>query len=160
MKIVIIVHSKSGTTLQFAEHIAVQLKEKNHFVDLVHLQTDPEIKGGSVRRTTPFKITNLPDIKDYNLILLGGPVWGFSASPVVIAALKKLGNLSGKKILPFVTMGFFHPSLGGKQAITMMGNKAKELGAIVLPGKIIPKLFHDFKNLFKIEAEDIAKNII
>ncbi len=160
MKAAIIVHSQSGTTLEFAEHIAAQLKEKKHAVDLVHLQTEPEIKSGSVRRTVPFKITNLPKVKDYELILLGGPVWAFSASPVAVAALEKLGDLSGKKILPFVTMGFFHPSLGGRRAIAMMGNKARELGATVLPGKIIPKLFHDFKHLFKIEAEDIAKKII
>jgi len=29
-----------------------------------------------------------------------------------------------------------------------------------LPGKIVPKLFHDFKSIFRIEAEDIAKNIV
>ncbi len=160
LKTAIIVHSQTGTTLEFAEHIAAQLREKKHSVDLVHLQTDPEIKSGSVRRTAPFKISNLPAVKDYSLILLGGPVWGFSASPIAIAALKKLGDLSGKKILPFVTMGFPHPALGGRKAIVMMSDKARESGATVLPGKIIPKLFHDFKHLFKVEAEDIAKKII
>lgn len=160
MKTVIIVHSQSGTTLQFAEHISNQLKKKKHYVDLIHLKTDPEIKGGSVRHTTPFKIINLPDIKEYELIMLGGPVWAFSASPIVLAALEKLGDLSGKKILPFVTMGFPFPSMGGKKAIAMMSNKACELGATVLPGKIIPKLFHNFQKLFQIEAEDIAQNIV
>lgn len=160
MKTAIIVHSQSGTTLEFAEHIAAQLKEKKHPVDLIHLQTNPEIKSGSVRQTAPFKITNLPDVRDYDLILLGGPVWAFSASPIAIAALERLGDLSGKKILPFVTMGFPHPALGGRKAIAMMSDKARELGATALPGKIIPKLFHDFKSLFRIEAEDIAKNII
>jgi len=42
----------------------------------------------------------------------------------------------------------------------MMSDKAKELGATVLPGKIIPKLFHNFKSKFKAEAEDIAKNVV
>jgi len=160
MKIVIIVHSQSGTTLQFAEQISAKLKEKKHDVELTHLQTDPVIKSGSVRKTAPFKFTNLPDIKDYELILLGGPVWAFSASPIAITALEKLGNLSEKKFLPFVTMGFPFPGMGGKKAIAMMSNKAKEAGANVLPGKIIPKLFHNFKKQFTIEAEDIAKIII
>ncbi|MDY6894451.1 MAG: hypothetical protein SVO01_03390 [Thermotogota bacterium] len=79
------------------------------------------------------RTANLPDIKDYELILLGGPVWGFSASPIAIAALDKLGNLSEKKLLPFVTMGFPFPAMGGNRAISMMSDKAKELGATVLP---------------------------
>ncbi|MBN1971767.1 MAG: hypothetical protein JW870_20570 [Candidatus Delongbacteria bacterium] len=133
---------------------------KKHHVELVHLKTDPILKGGSVRKTAPFNFTNLPDIKDYDLILLGGPVWAFSASPIAIVALKKLGDLTGKKILPFVTMCLPFPWMGGKKAIAMMSSKAKELGATVLPGKIVPKLFHDFKSIFKIEAEDIAKNIV
>jgi flavodoxin len=160
MKTIIIVHSSTGTTLNFAEDISDQLKKEKHDVKLVHLQTDPVIKGGSVPKTASIKFTNLPDIKDYELILLGGPVWGFSASPIAIAALEKLGKLSGKKILPFVTMGFPFPAMGGNRAISMMSDKAKELGATVLPGKIIPKLFHNFKKQFKIEAKDIAKIII
>lgn len=159
MKSIIIVHSSSGTTLEFAEQISATLKEKKYPVELVHLQTDPVIKSGSVRHTAPFKFINLPDIKDYELILLGGPVWAFSASPIAITALEKLGKLSGKKILPFVTMGFPFPWMGGNKAISMMSDKAIELGATVLPGKIVPKLFHDFKNLFKTEAENIARSI-
>jgi len=160
MKTIIIVHSQSGSTLEFAKHISDQLKKEKHDVKLVHLQTDPVTKGGSVPKTASIKFANLPDIKDYELILLGGPVWGFSASPIAIAALEKLGNLSGKKILPFVTMGFPFPAMGGKKAIAIMSDKAKEAGASVLPGKIVPKLFHNFKKLFKVEAEDITKNII
>jgi flavodoxin len=148
MKTIIIVHSSTGTTLNFAEDISDQLKKEKHDVKLVHLQTDPVIKGGSVPKTASIKFTNLPNIKDYELILLGGPVWGFSASPIAIAALEKLGKLSGKKILPFVTMGFPFPAMGGNRAISMMSDKAKELGATVLPGKIIPKLFHNFKSKF------------
>jgi flavodoxin len=160
MKSIIIVHSSSGTTLEFAEQISAKLKEKKYPVELVHLQTDPVIKGGTVGHTAPFKFINLPDIKDYELILLGGPVWAFSASPIAIAALEKMGKFSGKKILPFVTMGFPFPWMGGNKAISMMSDKAKELGATVLSGKIVPKLFHDFKSKFKIEAEDIANNVI
>jgi len=156
----IIVHSQGGSTLEFAKHIEGQLKEKKYPVDLVHLQTDPVIKSGTVRHTAPFKFINLPDIKDYELILLGGPVWAFSASPIAIAALEKMGKLSGKKILPFVTMGFPFPAMGGNKAISTMSDKAKELGATVLPGKIVPKLFHDFKSKFKIEAKDIANNVM
>lgn len=160
MKTIIIVHSSTGTTLNFAEDISDQLKKEKHDVKLVHLQTDPVIKGGSVPKTASIKFVNLPDIKDYELILLGGPVWGFSASPIAIAALEKLGNLSEKNFLPFVTMGFPFPAMGGNRAISMMSDKAKELGATVLSGKIVPKLFHDFKSKFKIEAEDIANNVI
>ena len=156
MKIVIIVHSRSGTTLEFAERIASKLKEDNHTVQLTQLQTNPPIPSGSVRHTKSFTITNLPDIKDYDLILLGGPVWAFSASPIAVAALYRLGDLSGKKFLPFVTQGLY-PSLGGKRAIALLGETAAKAGATVLPGKIVSKLFHNFKAQFDKEAAGIKE---
>jgi multimeric flavodoxin WrbA len=158
MKIIILFHSQSGTTLEFAERIASKLKEGNHTVQLTQLQTNPTITSGSVRHTKSFTITNLPDIKDYDLILLGGPVWAFSASPIAVAALDRLGDLSGKKVLPFLTQGL-HPSLGGKRAIALLGKMAAKAGATVLPGKIVSKLFFNYKASFEDKATEIARLI-
>jgi len=38
--------------------------------------------------------------------------------------------------------------------------KAREFDLTDLSRKIVHKLFHNFKKLFQVEAEDIAKNII
>lgn len=144
MNIGIIVHSQSGTTLKFAGLIAKKLIEQKHAVDIIELKTDVPASG-SVRQSNKYSILNIPDCTKYDALLVGGPVWAFAASPVIIKCIEKLQGISGKKILPFVTMSFPFPSMGGKQAIKLMSETSSSLGAVVMPGKIISKLFHDYQ---------------
>lgn len=156
MNIGIIVHSKTGITAQFGKQIANKLRGYGHVVEMIELQTDVPVNSGSVRRTKPFAITNLPDCQKFDAMLIGGPVWAFSASPVLIACLQRLQGIAGKKMLPFVTMGFTFPSMGGTQAIDLMNRTVKQAGAMVLPGKIVPGLFRNRDLLMKQAIEDIA----
>lgn len=155
MKIGIIFHSKTGTTLGFAHLIGGTLREQGHQIELTDLQTDAPVNFGTVRSAPQFKVTNLPDGDKYDALLVGGPVWAFSASPVLFAAVKELKNIKGKKVLPFVTMGFPLPGMGGKQAIEILEKELTAAGARVLPGVIIPKMFHNFERL----KEEVAKKI-
>jgi flavodoxin len=145
MNIAIIVHSKTGTTRRFADRIADRLKKEGHSIGVIQIETDVPIESGSVRSCKKFAITNLPDVKEYDALLLGGPVWGFSASPVIVSCINALGDLKGKKVIPFVTHGFPFRFMGGKQAIGLMNRNAVEKKATVLPGAIISKLFHDIE---------------
>ena len=112
MHLGIIVYSQSGTTLRFGERIAARLREAGHAVDLVKLETDVPVKMGPAPN---FKIVNLPDGAKFDALLVGGPVWGFSASPVIVAGIKALKGIAGKKVLPFVTMGFPLPGMGANR---------------------------------------------
>ncbi len=159
MNIAIIVHSKTGTTRKFADLIADSLKKDGHSTNLLQIETDVPVESGSVRSCKEFSVTNLPDIKTYDTLLFGGPVWGFSASPVIIACINALGDLTGKKVLPFVTMGFPFKFMGGKQAIALMGRNAADKKATVLPGVIIPKLFHDFEKDMEKAAISIVSTL-
>jgi flavodoxin len=159
MKVAIIVHSKTGTTRKFGDRIAERLKRDVHSTDLVQIETDVPIKSGSVRSCEKFKITNLPDIKGYDALLFGGPVWGFSASPVIIECMNALGDLDGKKVLPFVTAGFPFKFMGAKQAIAYMSRSAVGKKATVLPGVAVSKLFHDFEKDFDKAADEIASTL-
>jgi flavodoxin len=143
MNIAVIVHSQTGTTLKFGNLIAKKLKEKGHIVDIVELKTDVPVKGGSPRSAPKFTIVNIPDCAKYDAVLAGGPVWAFSASPVIIEFLKKVKNLSGKKFLPFVTMGFPLAFMGGNGAISLMSTTAAKSGARIMPGAIVMKLLHN-----------------
>lgn len=145
MNIIIIFHSKTGTTRKFAERIANKLQEDGHSTNLIQIETDVPIESGSVRRCAKFSITNLPDITNYDTILLGGPVWAFSASPVIIECIKGLKDFQGKRVIPFVTQGFPFKFLGGKQAIALMSKYAVEKKAKTLPGFIVSKLFHNIE---------------
>lgn len=140
MHLGIVVHSQTGTTLRFGERIAAKLREAGHTVDLVKLETDVPLKSGAV---SAFKIVNLPDGGKFDALLVGGPVWGFSASPVIAAAVKDLKGIAGKKALPFVTMGFPLPGMGGRQAIAQMSGALTASGVKVLPGAIVMKMFHN-----------------
>ncbi len=145
MKIGIIVHSQTGTTRKFADKIAGRLKADGHLIDLTQIETDVPIKSRSARLPQKFAITNLPDITEYDTVLLGGPVWGFSASIGALECIKAFGELKEKQFLPFVTMGFPFKFMGGKQAITLMSRKAADKNATILPGFVVSKLFHDFE---------------
>ena len=156
MNVGIIIHSKTGTTLKFGEIIAAELRQNGHTVEIVELATDIPVNGGSVRQSSKFKISNIPDCAKFDVILAGGPVWAFAASPVIIDCLKTLRNISGKKLLPIVTMGFPLPSMGGRQAIALMSNVAASNGADVLPGVVISMMFHNHQSDMEKAAFNIA----
>lgn len=159
MNTLILIHSHTGTTLRFAQIIADALKQKGLSADLIHLQADPPITVGSSMLKKEFAFTNLPDIKKYDLVLAGGPIWAFTVSPVILAAVRQLKDLHGKKLIPLVTMGFPFEVMGGKQGIAAISRQAAALGAEVLPGQIIPQLFHNPQKLMRASAAKIAASI-
>jgi hypothetical protein len=152
MNIGVIIHSSTGTSLKFGRLIAGKLTEKGHKVEVIHLKVDGEPRPGS----TGFKITNIPDCKNFDSVLIGGPVIAFSASPVISMCLKSLKNISGKKVLPFVTHFFPLNSMGGNQALSQMKNAITSSGATALPGSIVPKMFHNQEKMMEQEAVKIA----
>jgi flavodoxin len=155
MNICIIVHSQTGTTLQFAELLSEKLRVRGNSVDLIQLRTNVPVIAGSVKHPTDFNITNLPDISDYDAVIAGGPVWSFSASPVIYKAITILPGLRGKKFLPFVTMSAAIAGTG-TSSLKVMSDAAEKLGAETLPGVVISKLLTDIDAVFKREAEKVC----
>jgi flavorubredoxin len=151
MNIGIIIHSKTGSTLGFGQQIASKLRERGHTVEVIELKTDGPVQP----RATNVVITNIPDCQPFDALLVGAPVWAFAASPVIIACIKALQGIAGKKVLPFVTMGSPFPFMGGTQAITQMSSALTSAGATVLPGTIIPKLFRNTTQLMDTAASAI-----
>jgi len=156
MNMGIIFHSKSGTTRGFSKLIFESLTKNGHAVEIIELQTEKPADPGTIRRGEEIKILNLPDCGKFDILIIGGPVWAFTASPVIITFLNNLLGISGKKVLPFVTMGFPFAFMGGKQALRLMSIKAAELGADVLEGIIISKLFHHYHKNMEKAASDIS----
>lgn len=154
-----IIHSMSGITLKFGNLISEKLQKDGHSVDIVQLKTDVPIAGGTITHHKDFKITNQPDISSYDTILVGCPVWAFTASIVAYQCVTSFPNLKGKKFLPFITMGFFLPGMGGKQAVELMTKTAKDLGADVLPGSIACKMLHNIDQMMEKEANKISEKL-
>ena len=105
MKIGIILHSKTGHTLNVARRIASQCTSEKIDADIVPLKAEGELSPMSKN----VKIINPPDISKYDTLIFAGPVWAFNASPVITSFLKSVSGCKGKKILCFVTMGFPFP---------------------------------------------------
>ncbi len=137
MNIGIIIHTQTGHTLHFAKAIQNKLIEQGHTAEVKGLRT----KGAVKPRSSKFELRRIPKTDEYEAILFGGPVWAFTASPVIIKFLKTIGTLKGKKALCFVTMGLPLPFLGGKQAVKAMESELDLSGGDILPGVILPYFF-------------------
>ena len=147
MKIGIIYHSMSGQTKKLAQLMQTGLTNQGHEISLIELQTDVPQKGGSIRQQPNFTVTNLPDVTAFDALCIGGPVWAFGPSTVTYKAILQMPALNGKKVLPFCTMGFPLKGMGGNGCIKHCSVALKEKGATVLPGIIVPKMFHNFNAL-------------
>ncbi len=144
MHIGVIYYSVTGMTEEFASRIANGLIKEKHHVELIKIKTNIEVTGPGRK----FNVLNAVDCSGFDFVLFGGPVWAFSACPVVLESIRISKGLSGKKFIPFATMGFPFIFLGGKHAIDQTGRVAKEMGAeVVQNGVVIPKLFHDYRKL-------------
>jgi flavodoxin len=155
MKIAVIYHSQTGNTEKLAKYLETSLTGAGHSVTPVKLQTDVEVKSGTRKFMPPFNITNLPNLSEFDAVCVGGPVWAFGPSPVIFKAASQLENLKGKKVLPFVTMGFPCPAMGGKGAIKHLSQALKDKGAEVLPGIIIPRMWHKYERDMQKAAESV-----
>lgn len=137
MKIAIVIHSQSGHTAAFAKIIASKFNENGHDADIKLLRSTKHVHPG----IKEFELRNAPEINEYDVILFGGPVWAFTASPVIMKYITDQERLKGKKVASFVTMGFPFQWMGGNNAIKVMNNKLDCTGADVLQGEIVSYTF-------------------
>ncbi len=160
MKIAIIVHSKTGNTLKFAEKIKEKLTAAGHEVDLTHLQTATPVDGKSIRQKNGISFTSLPDVSSADAVLFGGPVWGFNPSPVILQAMLALAHqMKGKLMLPFLTMGFPFAWMGGKGSLNRMRRTAGTMGARVLNGAIVTGQRKGFDERLELQADLVYSHL-
>jgi flavodoxin len=157
MNIAVLYHSVSGNTKKLAGLIEASLAEAEHTVKKIELHTSVPVKNGSIRQPLNFEVTNLPDLSEFDAICIGGPVWAFGPSTVTYKTILQMPALNGKKVLPFCTMGFPLKGMGGNAAIKHMSKVLADRGAKVLPGIIVPRMFHNFNQLIEEAARDCKK---
>ena len=133
MKIGIVIHSQSGATANVAKKLDAALTARGHDVDTTLLRTAGRVKP----RNTSFEIRNAPPAEPFDAIVVGGPVWAFTISPVILKYAKGLGKLTGKKALCFVTKGLPFAWTGGNNALRVLENGVSISNATICPGAII-----------------------
>ncbi|HPE29428.1 MAG TPA: flavodoxin [Candidatus Mcinerneyibacteriales bacterium] len=159
MKVALVVHSKTGHTLMFAEKIRKTLERDGHQADLVRLDFDSPQGDQPFGDQAQVTLKNAPDCTPYDAVLAGCPVWAFSATPVIMTFLEEARGLADKIFIPFVTMGFPFKGWGGTRAIKMMTKEAFEKGALTSPGKVAMKMGHHMDKLMEKGAVSIAEEL-
>jgi flavodoxin len=110
MKSIIVYYSYTNNTKKVAEILADYLKEKNNEVELMRLEAKEPFHffTQAIRGLTHKKAKINPvnfDLKDYDLICFGSPVWAFGPAPAMNTYLNKCFNLEQKEVILFCTYG-------------------------------------------------------
>ncbi len=133
MKIGIIIHSRTGNTNSVALKLKEKLSAAGHSVDLERL-----IVLGVLRRgIKDIQFETLPDTGQYEALVFGSPVQGFSLSPVMVSYLTQVASLQSKKVACLVTEFFPYPWMGGNQAVGKMKKICVSKGAAVCGSGIV-----------------------
>ena len=140
MKAAIIIHSLTGNTLSVGNELKHNLDERGLETELIKI----EPIGGENKNETDIMKINFEDhinVEEYDFMIFGSPVRGFSMSPVLKAYLNNAGELHDKKFYVFVTHFFLFAFMGGKSAIKQIKNQIESNGGSVVDTAII-----DWKN--------------
>jgi menaquinone-dependent protoporphyrinogen IX oxidase len=136
MKIGIIVHSKSGNTYSVIEGIQEKLVQRGHDVKIERIQTEGEKNLNEVD-PTKIHLGTIPDVSQYDGVILAAPVRAFSISPILGAYLTHISSLENKKVACLVTQFLPFPQMGGKRAINQIKQACKSKGAIIAGTAIV-----------------------
>ena len=132
-KVLVLYYSQTSNTEKVAREISSRLGADLEAVVAVNPydgdfqqtieRSMQEREAGVLPEIQPLKV----DIKDYDIIFLGYPIWFGTYAPPVATLLDKV-DFSGKKLVPFCTFGS-----GGLDSSTR-DLKEKEPDAEILPG--------------------------
>ena len=113
MKSLVVYYTRTGNARFAAETIAAEIGAdveeivdmKNRSGKLAYLTGGSDARRGKETEIAPTKKSPA----DYDLLIVGTPVWASRPSPAVTTYLKK-NNLAGKKVALFFTQGGKKPS--------------------------------------------------
>ncbi|MFH1061466.1 MAG: NAD(P)H-dependent oxidoreductase [Candidatus Omnitrophota bacterium] len=131
-KAIVIYYSYSGRTKQAAEYLKTKITRQfqTNMIELKPLDESKFFLKQCVRafRKIPANLNpDLPfDLKDYDLIALGTPVWAFGMAPALRAYIDKCTGLIGKKVILFATYG---SGVGKDKCVQEMVEIVKDKGA-------------------------------
>lgn len=155
MKVVIAVHSQSGHTALLAKQTAGVLNAAGHETDL-HLLRPKEFAKPRMKNV---ELKDIPEVAPYDIVIVGGPVWAFTASPVTISFLSSIPNLKGKKALALVTYSLPFKGVTANRALSAIESKLDSLGADVLPGESLLWLIPPSEDKQRSVAQNIAARL-
>jgi len=132
MKIGIIIYTRTGNTQLVAEKMKERFMLAGHTVNIEQVKT-----VNDSTQTKSIKLNSIPSINDYDVLIFGSPVHGFTLCPIMTEYLKQLSTLKDKMVGCYVTQAFKYPCLGGRSAIKKMVGLCEEKGQNVYKTSIV-----------------------
>ena len=132
MRTAIVYYSYSGNTHRVANLMAEILKSKGDDVVLVRIRPLKEEKNFVLQCRDAFLVKKpelyrtLTNLKDFDRVIIGSPVWAFKPAPAINTYIDTCENISGKECMVFVTYG---SGTGKDKAIEFMKKTLQNKGA-------------------------------
>jgi flavorubredoxin len=113
MRVAIVYHSLSGNTRRVAELLAeriagtaevdlVEVRDRRQYSTLTaYTSGAPRAMRGESAEVDPSSI----EVGDYDVVVLGSPVWAFAPTPAANGAVAALRSLAEKEVVVFITSG-------------------------------------------------------
>jgi len=161
MKILIVYYSKTGKTKEIAHTMANELADGNEVkLKRVRMKDEKNLLATylldtkkAIRREKPEIEVIDYDHREYDLILLGTPVWSANPAPAINTYLDK-SDLKDKKVALFATLRM----MGGEKVVGILTEELQKKGGKIINSIIIKTgLFHR-KRMIK-EARTFASKL-
>ena len=155
MKILIVYYSKTGSTEKVAETLKQEFEKNGHEIELAKISPVHELKAYQYKKNGKELALKkvITDVKKFDLILIGTPVWNFCPTPMTLAYLRNLSNIKNKKFALFTTC----TALPGT-TIQRMGSILSTKGGKVIASITVRSIFPLDKK--KLEAaKEFAKSL-
>lgn len=138
MNILIAYYSKTGSTERVAIELQQHLLKKGSKVRLARIFPTKELKAYQYKKNGKSLKLKQPllDVKFFDLVVVGTPVWNFCPTPIILSYLRSMRNVKGKRFALFATC----TALPGT-TIQRMGNILTTNGATVLNSLTIRSIF-------------------
>ena len=111
MKTLIVYYSYSGTTEKVVKMYEAELKKTGE-VTVQRLKPKEEIttffgqcRAAFARSRAELDSNIIFDVKNYDLVIIGSPVWAFAPVPAANTYLDKLSGVEGKRAIILITSG-------------------------------------------------------
>ncbi len=161
MKILIVYYSKTGKTKEIAHAMAneladgnevklrrIRMKDERNLLATYLLDTKKAVK----RKKPEIEVIDL-NHEEYDLILVGTPVWSANPAPAINTYLGK-SDFRDKKVALFITLRI----MGGEKVIKILTEEIEKKGGKVTDSIIIKTgLFHKKRMLQR--AKEFAKKL-
>lgn len=108
-KTLVVYYSLSGHTKEIAEQIAAKTNADLYEIKTIEAYSSPSVymkskKELSSQNYPQLQNDNMPDVKKYDTVFVGAPVWWYTMAPALYSYLN-MTDFNNVKVVPFSTQG-------------------------------------------------------